>query len=674
MGMEPFVAADDNAFGHLIGSIPNPTANLQQALAFKVGLDQRRAEVEQEHARAQEVGYKLDRAQMFQRDVAAVGNDPNANAISSLIAKYPEYGEQIKSSWDVKDKAAQAADLTQLGEVYSAAASGNWDLAHRQAQARVDADKAAGRSDPEDEAFLQQIDAATNGDEKARKAVLTTLGTHIAAVSGPEHFASVYGALKGGYTLDAGAARFDEEGNVVAHSPFIKNAEGDLYSWNDVMGGGTPAATPSSGTAAPSSVSPAAADVASSLTASGLPAPVVAGFMGNFHVEGGYDGAQGDGGSATGIGQWRGERATNFEKVIGKPVAQATPAEQAKFVSWEMQHPEQAGMTVAQRDAILAAKSPAQAAALIDQYYERSSGRDRQVRMSAATSFAGGGASHPASGGLKPLLPGKGKPQKMTADEVQAEGLDPNTVYYRDANGVPQAVSGQSGSEQFTLLTHDEKVAAGLDPNTAYQKNTKTGAIAALGGQQRQAKQIPEQVVTKVQPSIDVRDTMARLAGTWNPQYGGHLVLGDSLNSLQRNLGSLSGAPEGMASWWADYQSMDNVVRNQLFGSALTEHEKQAYAATTITPRMAPSEIKRRFNARRAIINSVVARQQNFLKRNGYDSDAVDALYQPLGGSAGGNVEAPSAGGPVNVRSLQEAKKLHSGTTFTLGGKTYKRK
>jgi hypothetical protein len=35
----------------------------------------------------------------------------------------------------------------------------------------------------------------------------------------------------------------------------------------------------------------------------------VAGFMGNFHVEGGYDGAQGDGGSASGIGQWHADRA-----------------------------------------------------------------------------------------------------------------------------------------------------------------------------------------------------------------------------------------------------------------------------------------------------------------------------------------------------------------------------
>ncbi len=132
------------------------------------------------------------------------------------------------------------------------------------------------------------------------------------------------------------------------------------------------------------------AAVGSALTAAGLPAPVVAGFLGNFDVEGGYGGAKGDGGSAAGIAQWRGERQTNFERVIGKPVSQAAPEEQARFVLWEMQNPEAAGMTVLQRDAIMAATTPGEAAELIDKFYERSSGKHRSRRMAAAERAAGG--------------------------------------------------------------------------------------------------------------------------------------------------------------------------------------------------------------------------------------------------------------------------------------------
>lgn len=138
---------------------------------------------------------------------------------------------------------------------------------------------------------------------------------------------------------------------------------------------------------------PQAEGVGNVLSSGGLPAPVVAGFLGNFHVEGGYGGAKGDGGSAAGIAQLRGERQANFQRVIGKPVGDATPEEQARFTLWEMQNPEAAGMTVEQRDAIMAAKTPEEAAALIDQFYERSSGQHRDRRVAAAKMYGQGGKS-----------------------------------------------------------------------------------------------------------------------------------------------------------------------------------------------------------------------------------------------------------------------------------------
>ena len=128
--------------------------------------------------------------------------------------------------------------------------------------------------------------------------------------------------------------------------------------------------------------------VASTLSGSGLPPAVVAGFMGNFEIEGGYGGAQGDGGTASGIAQWRHERRANFKNMFGKDPHQASKADQAKFVAWEMQNPEKAGMTVGQRDAILRAKTPEEAADLIDRHYERSSGAHRTARVQAAAKWS----------------------------------------------------------------------------------------------------------------------------------------------------------------------------------------------------------------------------------------------------------------------------------------------
>jgi hypothetical protein len=145
-------------------------------------------------------------------------------------------------------------------------------------------------------------------------------------------------------------------------------------------GGGAPAA-PAGAPAAPGQVG--------SVLSTELPAPVVAGFLGNFHIEGGYTGAEGDGGKSGGAAQWNGPRRENFKRIIGVDPTQATPEQTGKFVLWEMKNPEAAGMTVAQRDAILSAKTPAEAAALIDKYYERSSGAHTQKRVAAAEAHGG---------------------------------------------------------------------------------------------------------------------------------------------------------------------------------------------------------------------------------------------------------------------------------------------
>jgi hypothetical protein len=454
-------------YGGLIQAGQNLVPDVSRQLATTAALS---AQAQEMQANAQVATQKAIRAHQFQQAFSA--SDGSPKAIAHLMMQFPEAAEQLKMGLDAQDKAQRDADFKTSAEIYSAASSGNWDLAGKLAQSRYDAEKAAGNATPGYEAAKSAMDAAVAGDPDQRKAVLTFLGSHLAAVAGPEQFSSVYGALNKdkGYTLGQGETRFNDDNkpvaSVAAKPDFLVVPEGGkaiplnpaavAAGQGGITGGGGPASSPAGST--PVGVSPAAASVASTLASSGLPAPVVAGFMGNFHAEGGYNGAQGDGGSASGIAQWHSDRASNFERIIGKPVTEATPEEQAKFVVWEMQNPEAAGMTVAQRDAILNAKTPAQAAALIDQHYERSSGRDRNVRMAAANAFAGlvpqGGPSAPAAPTAAPTagdVPGtiygnpKPKARILTPEETKARGLDTAKVYQMSPDGAVSAV-GDSDS------------------------------------------------------------------------------------------------------------------------------------------------------------------------------------------------------------------------------------
>ena len=199
--------------------------------------------------------------------------------------------------------------------------------------------------------------------------------------------------------LDAAVTTAQTVADRIQQSRVTWHQQGEQPSFaTDYMGRPVGSQNPyAQGAGAPAPAASGAPSAVASTLATALPAPVVAGFLGNFEAEGGYGGGKGDGGTAAGIAQWRGERQTNFQRVIGKPVSEATPEEQARFVLWEMQNPQAAGMTIEQRDAILNARTPAEAAALIDQHYERSDGRHRQKRVAAAERFAGGGPVRVAS-------------------------------------------------------------------------------------------------------------------------------------------------------------------------------------------------------------------------------------------------------------------------------------
>lgn len=387
------MALDD--YGALLRSGAASVPDYAAQEAQKQLMQMRGKELELQTQKAQQ---QIDEGKSFQNDLDYVLAHPSAQAYSQLILRHPEKAQEIKTAHTMLDDSRQQGDLTQMGEIYSAAANGKFDLAGQLLQRRIDADKAVdGTADPHDEAVLA---ALKSGDPVQQKAAMGMIGVGLASITGPDKFESTLGQLTKGSQPEI---RSVEMGGSVAErdpatgawketyrNPYFKDADGNIGMWE----GGDPASG-SGGQA--TDLPPAQAEVATTL-ASALPAPVVAGFLGNFHAEGGYSGAKGDGGTAHGIAQLRGERVANFERVIGKPVAEATPAEQANFTLWEMRNPEAAGMTVAQRDQIMNAKTPAQAAALIDQFYERSSGEHRQKRMEAADRFAGGGAAGGAQG------------------------------------------------------------------------------------------------------------------------------------------------------------------------------------------------------------------------------------------------------------------------------------
>jgi hypothetical protein len=93
----------------------------------------------------------------------------------------------------------------------------------------------------------------------------------------------------------------------------------------------------------------------------------------------------GDGGKAYGIAQWHPNRQLKFQEVYGKNIRESSFQEQLEYINWELNNTEKrAG------DIIRQTQNAASAAAAVDQYYERSSGAHRQIRINIAQKYEKG--------------------------------------------------------------------------------------------------------------------------------------------------------------------------------------------------------------------------------------------------------------------------------------------
>lgn len=158
-------------------------------------------------------------------------------------------------------------------------------------------------------------------------------------------------------------------------------------------------------------------------------------------------------------------------------------------------------------------------------------------------------------------------------------------------------------------------------------------------------KPIPAWAATPYEQQIGVLGGVSRGLDSFKDDYAGNSVTGGLENDIQGRFSSF-GSP-GQRDWWAQFGSTDNVIRNDLFGATLTEHEKAAYAATTVNPAMDPKEVRLNLQSRRDILETAMKRRTNFLKAQGYSKEAIEALAGEFAQKIGAVVAPENAPGSV---------------------------
>ena len=211
------------------------------------------------------------------------------------------------------------------------------------------------------------------------------------------------------------------------------------------------------------------------------------------------------------------------------------------------------------------------------------------------------------------------------------------------------------------------------DPNTPGRTIylPRSQAIGKPGPEQnRLSRALPMKAVTDLSSAGSQVQDFERLLETFKPEFGGNVILGSAANTI----GRITGDASGQAQWWQDYQTFQNVIRNKLFGSALTTPERIEFEKAMITPRMASSEIQKNLARQRDLATRAARKLAQAFSASGYDTDAIEGALgfsiseiDAKAASAptlqqGGGQPQPSGGlSPEEQRELEELERRFGG-------------
>jgi hypothetical protein len=410
------------------------------------------AQVNRFQAQAQQDALEAQQAQQYQTDLASFKRTPQG--YRDMATKYPQFGAQLENAAKGLDATKKQGLVQKLAPVQSLISSGRYDTAAQEIKRHIDADVAAGLEPEESDQEL--YDELTSGDPARQKAaggiafgLLSALNPDTAASNLNKRDENAGGQ----FTLAAGAKRFDANGNLIASADFAPDrftlSEGQTRY--DNSGGGDPAS--GGGAAGESPAAPTGR--------------TRGGWTPRARNGGDNDDAAVDG------------KIAGMSRALGiDPTAPFPPGTSNMQIAQALTLSEGGKGSIADRNnnpgnltdpktgsyRKFATKEAGLQAAAAQVARNRSRGQNTIRSMVEGLPIGGAGAS-PAAGGARVVATGapKASAQRMTPEEVKAEGLDPAIVYYRGPNGVPQALSGQSRpTRQALQLNEGQAKATGL--------------------------------------------------------------------------------------------------------------------------------------------------------------------------------------------------------------------
>jgi hypothetical protein len=247
----------------------------------------------------------------------------------------------------------------------------------------------------------------------------------------------------------------------------------------------------------------------------------------------------------------------------------------------------------------------------------------------------------------------------MSAVENGKRGGQPQPLV-RQGNGMP-AQQGLPAGMQWAQDANGQRIAVSVPGVQEAALNLERGK-AAIKGENKGTRVLPSPERVKLIDAGQRLSELDRLAGSFADDYGGFgsSLYGDARNTIARNTPGES----PRANWWQSYQALKNVVRNELFGAALTATEKAEFEKADITTGMSPETIRTNLARQATIVRQAVTRRSKSLAADGYNAEAItEATGIPLDGEppAVSRASAPQASAGPTPGAVEDGYRFKGG-------------
>lgn len=276
-------------------------------------------------------------------------------------------------------------------------------------------------------------------------------------------------------------------------------------------------------------------------------------------------------------------------------------------------------------------------AALKDTFSNMPIGADgKPDYMTAAQKLFAVGATGPGLG-LAQLAMAQADKENARNQWQQSFGLQQQQLARQSANDARQANQWQQTYDLQRRAAEGEKV----PPNFRRGAN---GALEPIPGGPADPEYIRKSTESKSKDrNLSVGDigklteegtkfqNISGFGQSFRPEFAGYgsSTVGNIAMTAGRFLPNavLPEGTEAAASWWQGYDRYKNMVRNELFGSALTTGETAAFEKADINPGMKPDMIQRNLAEQKRIVEAGAKRKAAAMVQSGYNADAISSAF-----------------------------------------------